>query len=328
MTILVTGSAGRIGSKVVQRLLGEGKAVTGFDLRSSGIVHPRFREVVGAFDDRAAATAATEGVAAVLHLGAFMSWHPGDVDKLYRANVDGTRILLEQAVRAKPERVIFASSGEVYPENVPDYLPIDEDHPLKPRSPYGLTKLLGEEIVRFVERVSGIPATILRFAHTQDAAELLDPESFFSGPRFFLHPKIRQQESFGNAAAVERLRAIDDGRESLVISRNENGRPFKMHITDTRDMIEGILLALASPKAAGGTFNLGATAPVDFEEAIGLMAKLTGLPLKSVDLPGSGVFYETSNARIRAELGFEPQWTIDRMIAEAAAARAERMRAA
>jgi UDP-glucose 4-epimerase len=328
MTILVTGSAGRVGSKVVQRLLDDGKTVTGFDLRASDIVHPRFREVVGAFDDRTAAAAATEGATAILHLGAFMSWLPGDADKLHRANVDGTRILLEQASYAKPERVIFASSGEVYPENVPDYLPVDENHPLKPRSPYGLTKFLGEEIVRFVERVSGIPATILRFSHTQDAAELLDPASFFSGPRFFLHPKIRQQESFGNTAAVERLKAIDNGRESLVISRNENGRPFKMHITDTRDMIEGILLALSSSKAAGSTYNLGATAPVDFAEAVTLMAKLTGLPLKIVDLPGSGVFYETSNARIRTELGFEPKWTIERMIAEAAAARVERTKAA
>ncbi|MBZ6077212.1 NAD-dependent epimerase/dehydratase family protein [Microvirga puerhi] len=328
MPILVTGSAGRVGSKVVQRLLDQGHAVTGFDLRSSTINHRQYREIIGSFDDRASAAEAAEGASAILHLGAFMSWLPSDADKLHRANVDGTRILLEQAARVKPERVLFASSGEVYPENVPDYLPVDEDHPLKPRSPYGLTKLLGEELVRFFERTSGIPATILRFSHTQDAAELLDPASFFSGPRFFLHPKIRQQEGLGNTAAVGRLRAIDDGRESLVVSCNENGRPFKMHITDTRDMVDGILLALDNPKAAGRTYNLGATAPVDFAEALALMANLTNLPLKTVDLPGSGVFYETSNARIREELGFAPQWTIDRMIAEAAAARAARAKVA
>lgn len=328
MIILVTGSAGRVGSKVAQRLLDQGKRVTGFDLRPSGINHPNYREVIGPFDDREAAANAAKNVEAVLHLGAFMSWLAADADKLHRANVDGTRIILEETSKAKARRIVFASSGEVYPENVPDYLPVDEDHPLKPRSHYGLTKLLGEELVRFTERTAGIPATILRFSHTQDASELLDPTSFFSGPRFFLHPKIRQQENFGNKAVVEKLRSIDDGTEALVLSRNENGRPFKMHITDTRDMIDGILLTLSNEKAAGRTYNLGATAAVDFSEAMPLMAELTKLPLKTIDLPGSGVYYETSNARLRSELGFEPKWTIDRMIAEAAVMRNGRTQAA
>ncbi|QEL22162.1 NAD(P)-dependent oxidoreductase [Bosea sp. F3-2] len=328
MAILVTGSAGRIGSRVVDRLLAEGQAVTGFDLRSAGRSQPGYREIVGAFDDRTAAREAVKDAEAILHLGACMSWLATDAEKLFRANVDGTRVLMEEAARVKPSRIVFASSGEVYPENVPDYLPLDEDHPLKPRSTYGLSKQLGEEIVRFTERSAGIPATILRFSHTQDAAELLDETSFFSGPRFFLHPKIGQQEGFGNASAVAALKAVDDGTPALVLSRNENGRPFRMHITDARDMVDGILLALRSEKAAGRTYNLGATAPVDFAEALPLMARATGLPLKTVDLPGSGVFYETSNARIRAELGFEPQWTIERMIAEAAAARAARAKAA
>jgi UDP-glucose 4-epimerase len=323
-TILVTGSAGRVGSKTVRRLLESGRRVTGFDLRASGIEHPAYREVLGGFDDRAAAAEAVRDTGAVLHLGAFMSWLPADGDKLFRANVEGTRVLLEEAARVKPRRFVFASSGEVYPENVPDYLPIDEDHPLKPRSPYGVTKLLGEELVRFFERSAGMPATILRFSHTQDAAELLDPASFFSGPRFFLRPKIRQQEGFGNAAAVAVLRQADDGGEALVLSRNETGRPFRMHISDTRDMVEGILLALDHEGAAGQSYNLGATEPVDFAAALPRMAELTKLPLKTIDLPGSGVFYETSNAKIRRELGYEPRWTFDRMIDEAVQARAKR----
>ncbi len=321
-TILVTGCAGRIGSRVARHLLEAGHRVTGFDLRASGIEHPAFREVIGGFDERAAAAAAVRGADAILHLGAFMSWLPADRDRLFRANVEGTRVLLEEAAAVMPARLVFASSGEVYPENMPDYQPLDENHPLKPRSPYGLTKLIGEEMVRFFERTSGVPATTLRFSHTQDASELLDPGSSFSGPRFFLHPKIRQQEGFGNMEAAAMLRAVDDGTPALVLSRSELGRPFRMHITETRDMVAGILLALQSEMAAGRTYNLGATAPVDFAEALPLMARATGLPLKTVDLPGGGVFYQTSNARIRAELGFEPEWTIERMIAEAAAARA------
>lgn len=324
MSVLVTGSAGRVGSRVVKSLLDAGRPVTGFDLRSAGISHPAYREVVGGFDDRAKAVEAVAGADAILHLGAFMSWLPADRDRLFSANVEGTRVILEEAAGLKLKCFLFASSGEVYPENVPDYLPVDEAHPLKPRSPYGLTKLIGEELVRFFERTSGTPATILRFSHTQDATELLDPASFFSGPRFFLHPKIRQQEGFGNAAAVALLKQADDGSEALVLSRNEAGRPFRMHITDTRDMVEGILLALDHQSAAGRTYNLGATDPVDFAEALPRMAELTGLPLKTIDLPGAGVFYETSNARIRTELGYEPRWTFERMMNEAAQAQATR----
>ncbi|ALA19962.1 MULTISPECIES: NAD(P)-dependent oxidoreductase [unclassified Chelatococcus] len=326
MSIVVTGSAGRVGSRVARRLLDEGEAVVGFDLRPAGIDHPRYREVVGAFSDPAAARQAAEGAKAVLHLGAFMSWRREDADKLWEANVTGTRMVAEAAAAAGCRRFVFASSGEVYPENVPAYQPIDEDHPLAPRTPYGLTKLLGEEIVRFLGRTGALETVILRFSHTQDAAELLDPDSFFSGPRFFLHPKIRQQQAFGNAAAVAALVAVDDGREALVLSRNENGRPFAMHITDTRDMVEGILLALRHPAAAGEVFNLGASEPVDFARALPLMAERTGLPLREVNLPGPGVHYRTANRKIRERLGFTPTWTIERMIDEAVAARSARQR--
>jgi UDP-glucose 4-epimerase len=326
MKILVTGSAGRVGSLAARQLLDQGHRVRGFDLRSTNTVDANYDEVVGAFDDVESARRACEGTEAVLHLGAFMSWLAADRDKLYRANVDGTRIVLEAAAAAKVRRFVFASSGEVYPENRPEQLPIAEHHPTKPLSPYGLTKLLGEELVQFQARVSAMETVILRFSHTQNATELLDPDSFFSGPRFFLQPKIRQQEAVGNAAAVARLKAADPGQLALVLSRNENGRPFRMHITDTRDMAKGILLALMHAEAAGKIFNLGATDPVDFADILPVMADKTGLALVMVDLPGAGVWYQTSNARIRQTLGFEPEWPIARMLGEAVEAWTTRQR--
>jgi UDP-glucose 4-epimerase len=162
---------------------------------------------------------------------------------------------------------------------------------------------------------------ILRFSHTQDAAELLDEDSFFSGPRFFLRPRIRQQERFGNTAVVDLLRAADPGHPAQVLARNAVGRPFRMHITETRDMAKGVLLGLDHPDATSGTFNLGATEPVDFAELLPRMAAITGLPIVTVDLPGAGVYYHTSNRLIRERLGFESEWTIDRMLDEAARAR-------
>jgi len=319
--ILVTGSAGRVGRAVVASLLNQGRQVRGFDLRASGATD----DVVGSLDDAAAVARAVEGVTEVLHLGAFMSWAPADRDRMFATNVEGTRLLLDAAVNAGVRRFVFASSGEVYPENVPDFLPVTEDHPLRPNSPYGLTKLLGEELVRFHQRAGRMETVILRFSHTQDATELLDEDSFFSGPRFFLRPRVRQQEGFGNTAVADILRAADIGKPAHVLARNQDGRPFRMHITDTRDMVAGILLALDHPAAGGGVFNLGFDEPVDFADTLPKMARMTGLPVVTVDLPGAGVYYHTSNKRIRDTLGFRPVWTMDRMLEEAHAARQKRL---
>jgi len=320
--ILVTGSAGRVGRAVAAALRMDARAVRGFDLRPSGAGG---EEVVGSLEDGQALSKAMEGVSAVLHLGAFMSWAPEDRDRMFAVNVEGTRRLLDAAAAAGVQRFVFASSGEVYPENRPEFLPVTEDHPLRPSSPYGLTKLLGEELVRFHQRTGSMETVILRFSHTQDAAELLDEDSFFSGPRFFLRPRIRQQRNFGNVAIAELLQSRDIGEASHILARNENGRPYRMHITDTRDMVAGILLALDHPDAAGCIFNLGADEPSDFAELLPKMAAVTGLPIVTVDFPGDGVYYHTSNERIKNTLGFEAQWTMDRMLEEAAAARRQRL---
>ncbi|CAN1558930.1 WcaG Nucleoside-diphosphate-sugar epimerases [Rhabdaerophilaceae bacterium] len=301
-------------------LLDRGESVRGLDIRPSRVSRGGFAEVLSSFDHRPSILEAMRGIKTVFHLGAFMSWVPQDQGRLFAANVEGTRVVLDAAIEAGVERFIFASSGEVYPEGAPEFLPVDEAHPTKPRSIYGLTKLLGEEMVRWAGRSHGLAITVLRFSHTQDANELLDPESFFSGPRFFLQPRIRQQTAMGNQAAAAVLRAVDDGTPSLVLARNEHGRPFRMMITDTRDMVSGLVCAWQSRAMIGETCNLGATDPVDFADAMPKMAKITGLPLRIVDLPGAGVFYETSNARIRALTGFEPSFSFDRMLKEAAIA--------
>ncbi|MGS1096446.1 NAD-dependent epimerase/dehydratase family protein (plasmid) [Aquamicrobium terrae] len=319
--ILVTGSAGRVGRAVAAALKAQGRAIRGFDLRGSGLED----EIIGSLDDAGAAAGAMAGITDVLHLGAFMSWAPGDRERMFAANVDGTRLLLDAASEAGVRRFVFASSGEVYPENNPQFLPVTEEHPLLPTTPYGLTKLLGEELVRFHQRAGRMETVILRFAHTQDAAELLDEDSFFSGPRFFLRPRIKQQESFGNTVVADILRAADIGEPAHVLARNQDGRPFRMHITDTRDMVAGVLLTLDHPAAAGGIFNVGSDAPVDFAEVVPQMAELTGMPVVTVDLPGPGVYYHTSNERIRSTLGFRPEWTMKRMLDEAAAARRRRL---
>jgi nucleoside-diphosphate-sugar epimerase len=317
MRVLVTGSAGRVGRRVVDRLLTRGDDVTGFDLHPLGRDAAGYREIVGSFDDIATVAAATDGVDAVVHLGAFMSWLPADAAKVYAANATGTLHLAAAAAHAKVRRFVFASTGEVYPEVRARYAPVDEAHPREPVSAYGLSKLVAEEIVAFHQRTHGLPAVTLRFAHTQDAAELLDRDSFFSGPRFYLRSKIRQQRALGNARALAVLEPQDDGRDKLLVQCGEDGRPYRMMIADARDIADGVLLALDSDKAIGQAMNLGPDAPTRFDDAVALLADATGLPVVRVAMPGPAVDYATSNARARDLLGFRPRWTFAAMVEEA-----------
>jgi UDP-glucose 4-epimerase len=317
MHVLVTGGAGRVGRRLIAELLARGDAVTSLDLAELPTEHPRLVHVRGAFDDEEAVARAMRGVDAVIHAGAFMSWVAADARKLHEANVTGTFVLLRAAAAAKIRRFVFASSGEVYPETAPRFLPITEDHPVAPTSVYGLTKLLGEQMVAHFARSTGIETVVLRFSHTQDASELLDPNSFFSGPRFYLRARIRQQTAFGNTAVAEALRPFDDGTEKLLISRGKDGTVFRMPITDTRDLVSGIILALDHPAAAGGTFNLGTEEAIRFDDAVGHLQAATGLPAVDVVLPIPAVDYVTSRRAAIETLGYAPRWTFAAMVADA-----------
>lgn len=317
MHVLVTGSAGRVGRRVVQLLRARGDSVTGFDLHPLGLDDPSYREVIGAFEDRAAVDRAMKDADAVLHLGAYMSWLPAHAAKVYEANATGTFHLLAAAAAAKVRRFVLASTGEVFPEVRPRYLPVDEGHPCEPVSVYGLSKRVAEEMVAFFHRTQGLPFVVLRFSHTQDAQELVDPGSFFSGPRFFLKSKIRQQREFGNARALAVLEPLDDGSDKLLVQCAEDGTPYRMMFADARDIADGVVLALDAPRAENATMALGPDDATSFDDAVALLQKATGLPVVRARMPGAAVNYTTTNARARELLGFRPRWNFAAMVADA-----------
>ncbi|MCC6803866.1 MAG: NAD(P)-dependent oxidoreductase [Anaerolineae bacterium] len=319
MHVLLTGSSGRIGSQLVAALQKRGHIVRGFDLgEPRGVVPDEM--VVGSLLDAEAVRRATEGVEAVIHLAALMSWHPRDEAALFESNVMGTFNLLRAC--AGIGRFVLASSGEVYPELNPQYQPLDEAHPTLPTSAYGMTKLLAEDMVRHYGRRLNLPCVILRFSHTQAADELLDPNSFFSGPRFYVNAKIRQLEGLPASPAVERsldaLRAIATPAEQHYIGCSPDGVPYRMGMCDVRDMIQGIVLGLEHPAAPGDVFNIGAASSFNFDEAVPYLARVTGMNVVRVALATTAYRYDTSVDKARRVLGYTPQYDIFRMIDDAA----------
>jgi UDP-glucose 4-epimerase len=318
MRITVTGSQGRVGREVVRQLLTLGHEVTGVDIRAADPGAPAATRFVRTdLLDSEAAVSAVSGADIVVHLAAFMSWDLKDASRLFTANVQASFTLLSAVQAVGCAGLVVASSGEVYPEGAPQYLPIDERHPREPRSTYGLTKLLLEDMTWFFARAQGIAATVIRLPHTQDAVELLDPDSPFSGPRFFLRPKIAQQRAFGNDKVVSLLSELDDGSEQLLLSRGADGTPYRMPIADTRDTAAGIVAAVTRPQARGHAIALGPDQATDFAAVLPLMSEITGLRVADVRLPGPAVSYAVDISLARKLLGFTPRHDFGSMLREA-----------
>ena len=318
MKILVTGSSGRVGSKLIQDLSLEGHTVIAVDKVPSKNIIEGVEYHTCDITDSDSVGGLLEGVETVVHIATYMHWAYSEEVAVWKANIDATFVMTRMSVEKKVKRFVFASTGEVYPEGNPQYLPIDESHPLLPTSVYGLTKKLAEETVNFYGRVKNIETVILRFPHTQDPEEILDRDSFFSGPRFFLKPKIKQMKFFGNHALVEKLQAYDDGSDKHLLMCGEDGTPYQMHIAATEDSVMGIKLAIFNDKAVGNIYNLGPNDVVKFDEAIPKMSQITGFPVVRFNMPGKALSYITSNNKIKEELGYAPKWTFDKMIDKAA----------
>jgi nucleoside-diphosphate-sugar epimerase len=155
MRVLVTGSNGLIGSAVVERLLAEGDDVVRFDIADG-------HDIL----DAPAVAAAAAGCDAIVHAarGHADTEDPGA--RYITHNVTGNWNVLGAAQRAGISRVVTFSSvnalGIFSGDGVPDYLPIDDDHPARPVTPYGIAKRLVEELCRCFTLSTGIATICLR----------------------------------------------------------------------------------------------------------------------------------------------------------------------
>lgn len=105
----------------------------------------------------------TENVRHVCHLAARAGVRPSleDPNPYFEVNLCGTAALLEACRKSGVEKIIYTSSSSVY--GTANYLPIDEGHPTQPLSPYGVTKLLAEDLCQSYHRIYGLDTVILRY---------------------------------------------------------------------------------------------------------------------------------------------------------------------
>ena len=241
LRVLVSGGAGFIGSHSVGRLLGEGFEVAVLDDLRSGrlenisghVGEGNFRFVRGDIRDFSVVKDLVGDVDCVLHLAALVSVPESIRDPVLTSdvNVNGTLNLLKACVDFGVKRFVYASSCAVYGEA--ESLPIREDCPAKPMSPYGVSKLVAENHVCAFYEKFGLETVCLRYFNVY-------------GPR--------QAYSDYSGVITQFLNRLEKDLPLVVFGDGEQTRDFVY----VRDVAEANLLALKCGEAAiGEVFNVG-----------------------------------------------------------------------
>ncbi len=174
MTILVTGGAGYIGSHMVHNLVDAGESVVVLDNLSTGfrfLIPGTVPFVAGSTGDRQLVTKTIDqhGVTAIIHFAASIVVPESVADPLayYRNNTMNTCTLLDIAVEAGVKQFIFSSTAAVYGN--PQHVPVREDAPTPPISPYGSSKLMSEIMLHDAGRAYGLRFVVLRYFNVAGA---------------------------------------------------------------------------------------------------------------------------------------------------------------
>lgn len=294
--VLVTGGAGFIGSHVVDRLLDETGAasVRVLDNFTNGseanvrkwLGNPRFHLHKGDIRDASIREESLMKVDVVFHLACLGVRHSlHDPIENHSVNAEGTLLLLGSALKSGVRRFIHISSSEVYGSAL--YAPMDEDHPTRPETVYGGSKLAGEAYARAYFRTYGLPVVIARPFNTYG------PRSHYEGDSGEVIPRT-----------IVRLL---NGERPIVFGDGEQTRDF-MHVTDTA---RG-LLALAECEAAiGRTVNFGSGVEISMNQLSSIIAHASGsphlTPLNLAGRPGDVRRLLVDSSLMHSLTGFEPR---------------------
>ena len=304
MKVLITGGAGFIGSHMTERLLGEGHSVRVLDNLSTGHranlpSHPSVELRVGDIREAKTVGEAMDDVQAVIHLAAVASVQASIDDPIgtHETNLVGTLNLLEAARRKGARRFLYASSAAVYGDT--DTLPVSEQAPSRPLSPYAADKLAGEHYLQFYHRKHGLACTAFRFFNIYGPRQ--DPSSPYSG-----------------VISIFVSRALE-GRSVTVFGDGRQTRDF-VYVADLIDILYAMLVRA---KHVDQVMNVGRGIECSLLELIEALEAILGRSIERQLAParvGDIVRSCADTQRLQALLGAVPTTDIKAGLAQLVAA--------
>lgn len=289
---IVTGGAGFVGSHVVDALIKEGFAVSVIDDLSGGkrenVHQDATLHVVDVRDSKVIAPIIA-GSEFVFHLAAlprvqYSIEYPEETNSV---NVGGTLAVLKAAKDAGVKRVVYAASSSAYGNQ--EILPLSEDAPPQPLSPYALQKYVGELYCRVFSDVYGLPTVSTRFFNVYGPR--LDPEGAYA----LVIGKFLKQKKEGIPLTI-----TGDGEQT---------RDF----THVRDIVCGMILAAKSEKVGKGEIiNLGRGQ----ETSVNAIAELIGGAVTHIDPRLEPRHTRADIRRAKELLNWEPEVSLDEGVAE------------
>jgi UDP-glucose 4-epimerase len=303
MKILVTGGAGYIGSFMVKRLLDDGNDVVVADSLECGhesVLDNRAAFVKGSLLDKnyLKNLFTDHQFDGVIHFAGYISVAESTIkpELYFTNNFLATLNLLEQMVESHVLNIIFSSTAAVY--GTPQHVPIPENHPKKPESPYGDSKLMVETLLHWYHTAHTINSVALRYFNASGAmldgsmGEMHDPETHI----------------IPNA-----IKAVIEGKQFTLFGTDyptKDGTAVRDYI-HVLDLAEAHILALRKISKDGGeyTFNVGTGMGYSNQEVINMVEKVSKKKIEiHVESRRSGdpVELVADVDKIKKELGFKP----------------------
>ena len=301
MKVIVTGGAGFVGSHIVDRLLADGHAVDVIDNLATGRrdrVNAAARlHVCDLRDARLDTLVAATRPGTVVHVAAQAAVSRSVADPRFDASVNvlGTINLLETCRRSGVRHVVYTSTGgAAYGDT--DVLPTPEDHPLRPASPYGVSKTAAERYLECWAALTNGRALTLRLANVY-------------GPR---------QDPAGEAGVIAIFTSRLLAGDTCVV--NGDGEQTRDYVY-VGDVADAVARAVASPDVAG-VANIGTGAETTVNDLYRRLARLTGVSRAAEHAPAKPGEQRRSvldAARAKTRLGWSATTSLDEGLAKTVA---------
>ncbi len=290
--VLVTGGAGFIPSHIVEKCLAAGATVTVVDNFSAGKrsnlegVESGIRLLnMDIRDERIVSVIREQDV--VIHMAgnADVPVSVRDPEFDFDNNVIGSYSVLKACLKTDLKRVVFASSAAVYGE--PEYIPMDEKHPLRPRSPYGAAKLAVEKLGCAYFQSYGLPFTAIRIFNAYGERQ----------PRYVMFDLL--QKLYADPRRLEVLGTGDQVRDYCYVT----------------DAAACFVAAAEAEGANGQVYNLAGGTPVSVKELVRLLIGALGLSDVQVSFTGNSWIGDidvlvADTTKAASELQFVPKVTL------------------